>query len=217
MVEMQGEQLAMGLEQQQQQMDMMQQQMQGGEQGQPGQPGQQAPVAPPGVNQAPGNTGAAPGGGEGEGATPIPPMPMQRMDLLKDAAKPKDFVYNSLSGNRKPHDDEYYDNRMSDDDPLKPIKLDNPQNWVQGLMSKGFPTPIIKEVSKDGKKMWFSQDGTDYIANLTPLGVNFIEKATFGTSFGQGPNIKGSNGPSKNPQISYNVDDQEDAEVDADN
>jgi len=217
MVEMQGEQLAMGLEQQQQQMDMMQQQMQGGEQGQPGQPGQQAPVAPPGVNQAPGNTGAAPGGGEGEGATPIPPMPMQRMDLLKDAEKPKDFVYNSLSGNRKPHDDEYYDNRMSDDDPLKPIKLDNPKNWVQGLMSKGFPTPIIKEVSKDGKKMWFSQDGTDYIANLTPLGVNFIEKATFGTSFGQGPNIKGSNGPSKNPQISYNVDDQEDAEVDADN
>jgi hypothetical protein len=52
--------------------------------------------------------------------------------------------------------------------------------------------------------MWFSQDGTDYIANLTPFGVNFIDKATFGTGFGTGPNIKGANGPSKNPGAEYN-------------
>jgi len=80
-------------------------------------------------------------------------------------------------------------------------------NWVQGIMEKGFLTPIIKEVSNDGKKMWFSQDGIDYIANLTSLGVNFIEKATFGNF--RGPNIQKPEGPSVNPQISYNVDDQQ--------
>ena len=90
----------------------------------------------------------------------------------------------------------------------------NNKNWLQGVMEKGFPTPIIKEVSNDGKKMWFSQDGTDYIANLTPFGVNFIEKATFGNSFGQGPVKTKTKGPSDNPQMSYNVDDQEDANAD---
>jgi len=207
MVEMQGEQLAMGLEQQEQQMQMMEQQQQAAQQQQQQAP-PQAPGSPPGVNQAPGRTGAAPGGGEGQGAAPIPPMPMQQMDLSKDAEKPKDFVYNSLSGNRTPHDDEYYENRQSDDDPTKPVNLNKPQNWVEGLMSKGFLTPIIKQVSKDGKKMWFSQDGTDYVANLTPFGVNFIEKA----EFYNGPNIQKPKGPSVNPQISYNVDDQQDWE-----
>ena len=42
---------------------------------------------PPGVNQAPGRTGAAPGGGEGAGAAPTPPMPMQNMSMEKDATK----------------------------------------------------------------------------------------------------------------------------------
>jgi hypothetical protein len=203
MAEMQGEQLAMGLEQQEQQMQMMEQQQEQQQEAPP-----QAPAPPPGVNQAPGRSGAAPGGGEGQGAAPIPPMPMQQMDLGKDAEKPKDFVYNSLSGNRTPHDDEYYENRKSDDDPTKPVNLNRPQNWVEGLMSKGFLTPIIKEVSNDGKKMWFSQDGTDYIANLTSFGVNFIEKA----DFYNGPNIQKPKGPSVNPQISYNVDDQQDWE-----
>ena len=204
MMEMQGEQMAMSLEQMEQQQQMMQQQMQGGEQGQPGQP-PQAPGAPPGVNQAPGRTGAAPGGGEGQGAQPMPPMPMQRMDLMKDAAKPKNFVYNDLGTGSRPRDED-------DLDAYAEARSDSPyvtKNWVQGIMEKGFLTPVIKEVSNDGKKMWFTQDGTDYIANLTPIGVNFIEKATFG----QGPAIQKPKGPSVNPQISYNVDDQEDADA----
>jgi len=201
MAEMQGEQLAMGLEQQEQQMQMMQQQQEQQQQMQQQQqqaPPPQAPTGPPGVNQAPGRTGAAPGGGEGQGAAPIPSMPMQQMDIEKD----KDYLWNS-----RPHRpvgfetdiDKVGETRKSDDDPTKMVELDKPQNWVQGLMSKGFLTPIIKQVSNDGKKMWFSQDGTDYIADLTSFGVNFIEKATFGT----GPHIKGANGPSKNPQISF--------------
>jgi len=208
MAEMQGEQLAMGLEQQEQQMQMMQQQQ---EQMQQQQASPQAPAAPPGVNQAPGRTGAAPGGGEGQGAAPIPPMPMQQMDLNKDAAKPKNFVYNSLGS---PHPDKDRDeddlNAYADarGDGSGTPYINKSTNWVQGIMEKGFLTPIIKEVSNDGKKMWFSQDGTDYIANLTSFGVNFIEKATFYN----GPNIQKPKGPSVNPQISFNVDDQQDWE-----
>ena len=194
MAEMQGEQLAMGLEQQEQQMQQMQQQQEAAQQQQQQ---QQAPAGPPGINQAPGRTAAAPGGGEGEGAAPIPPMPMQQMDI----EKAKNYLWNAMGS---PHPeierdvDEMGEQRKSADDPTNLSK-----NWVQGIMEQGFLTPVIKQVSNDGKKMWFSQDGTDYIANLTPFGVNFIEKATFGTGFGMGPNIKGSNGPSRNPNVSY--------------
>jgi len=202
MAEMQGEQLAMGIEQQEQQMQMMQ------EQQQQAQPAEQAPAAPPGVNQAPGRSGAAPGGGEGQGAAPIPPMPMQQMDLNKDAKKPKNYVYNDLGSGSRPRDEDdlnAYADARGDGDGTPYINKST--NWVQGIMEKGFLTPIIKEVSNDGKKMWFSQDGIDYIANLTSLGVNFIEKATFGNF--RGPNIQKPEGPSVNPQISYNVDDQQ--------
>ena len=207
MAEMQGEQLAMGLEQQEQQMQMMEQQQQAAQQQQQQTP-PQAPAAPPGVNQAPGRTGAAPGGGEGQGAAPIPSMPMQNMDIDKDAAKPKDFVYNSLGS---PHPDKQKD--VDELNAYAEARSDSPyvnitKTWVQGIMEKGFLTPIIKEVTNDGKKMWFSQDGTDYIANLTSSGVNFIEKA----SFYNGPNIQKPKGPSVNPQISFNVDDQQDWE-----
>jgi len=198
MAEMQGEQLAIGLEQQEQQMEMMQQQQQAAQQQQ-----QQAPAAPPGVNQAPGRTGAAPGGGEGQGAAPIPPMPMQQMDT----AKPKDYLWNSRPNRPDGFEtdiDTYGEARKPETDSTKMEEWSKPQNWVQGIMAKGFLTPIIKQVSNDGKKMWFSQDGTDYIANLTSLGVNFIEKATFVNSFGKGPDIKPADGPSSNPQINYN-------------
>ena len=118
-------------------------------------------------------------------------------------------VYNDLGTGSRPRDEEElnaYADARGDGEGTPYINKST--NWVQGIMEKGFLTPIIKEVSNDGKKMWFSQDGTDYIANLTPLGVNFIEKA----SFYNGPNIQKPKGPSVNPQISYNVDDQPDWE-----
>ena len=200
MAEMQGEQLAMGLEQQEQQMQQMQQQQEAAQQQQ--QAPQQAPAGPPGINQAPGRTAAAPGGGEGGGAAPIPPMPMQQMHGQE---KDKDYLWNARPQRPIGFEtaiDTYGAARKSDDDPTKMVDLDKPQHWVQGIMEKGFPTPIIKQVSNDGKKMWFSQDGTDYIADLTPLGVNFIEKATFG--FYQGQVKRNTNGPSDNPQMNFN-------------
>lgn len=196
MAEMQGEQLAMGLEQQEQQMQMMQAQQQAQ---------QQAPAAPPGVNQAPGRVGAAPGGGEGEGAAPIPPMPMQAMEL----SKAKDYLWNA-----RPHRpdgfetdiDSYGEARKDEDDSTK---VPTSKTWVQGIMEKGYLTPIIKQVADDGSKMWFQQDGTDYIAILNPYGVTHIEKATFG----QGPAIKPPKGPTEKPTISYNPTDQEDIDA----
>ena len=63
-------------------------------------------------------------------------------------------------------------------------------------MAKGFLSPIIKQVADDGSKMWFSQDGIDYIADLNPIGVTHIQKA----SFGQGPAYKTPH----TPGISFN-------------
>ena len=82
--------------------------------------------------------------------------------------------------------DKYADNRKSADDPTN-----TPQNWVEGVIAKGYLTPIIKQVSDNGKKMWFSQDGIDYIADLHPTGVTHIEKA----SFGMGPVYKTPHSP----------------------
>ena len=208
MAEMQGQQMAMGLEQMQQQMEMMEQQQQMAEMP------QMAPQEqPPGLNQAPGRVGPAPGGGEGPGAAPIPPIPLQQMDVSKDAAKPHDYIWNSR-GNRpdgfETDIDEYGEARKSNDDPTKNVG----KTWVQGIMEKGYTTPLIKQVTDDGSQMWFQQDGVDYIAKLSPYGVTHIEKATFGDVFGQGPAIQKPKGPTVNKNISYNPTGNEDEEYD---
>ena len=179
-------------EQMEQQQQMMEMQAQSGQQ--PGQP----PAAPGGVDQAPGRTGAAPGGGEGEGAQPMPPMPMQNMEFAPlKGGQNKDYTYNYLGSPHPKKDrdaddlDKYAEARKSDDDPTKA-----PQNWVEGVIAKGYLTPLIKQVSDDGKKMWFSQDGIDYIADLHATGVTHVQKATFG----QGPAYKTPQGQS----VSYN-------------
>ena len=209
MAEMQGEQMELGLEQAKQQMEMMGQQAQMMQQQQQG--------APSGVNPAPGRTGPAPGGGEGPGAAPVPPMPLQQMDLSKDAAKPKNYVYNDLGAGSRPRDaealDKYADARQSPDDPTAPIELNPAKTWVQGIMEKGYTTPVIKEVRHDGSKMWFQQDGVDYVATLSPIGVTHIEKA----DFGQGPSIQKPKGPTVNKNISYNPTGNEPAFDDEEN
>ena len=199
MMEKQGEQMDMQLEQTQQQMEMMQQQQQMMEM-----QGMGTPEKPDGVNPAPGRVGSAPGGGESAEAAPVPPMPMQNMDISKD----KDYLWNS-----RPHRppgfetdiDKVADKRKDDMDPTKPT------TWVEGIIAKGYLTPVIKQVADDGSKMWFTQDGVDYIADLNPIGVTHIQKATFG----QGPAYKTPQGPS----ISYNPtsnSNQRDVEEDED-
>ena len=46
-------------------------------------------------------------------------------------------------------------------------------------MERGFSSPLIKEVTPDGSQMWFSQDGIDYVADLSGIGVTNVSKATF--------------------------------------
>ena len=55
--------------------------------------------------------------------------------------------------------------------------MDDSQTWVTSLMKKGFTMPFIKQVSPDGKKMWFAQDEIDYVAHLNGTGVVHVEKA----------------------------------------
>ena len=180
--------MALGLEQQQQQMEMMQQQQQ---------QAQQAPAAPPGVNQAPGRIGAAPGGGEGGGATPAPAVPLQQMmngdGLEKDAKK--------FGGRFAGVTPDWHDKSPLEEDNVDDIADARAEgkSWMSDLFDKGYTSPLIKEVNTLGTKMWFAQDGVDFVADLNAMGVTHIEKA----SFGQGPIYKPAKGPSEKPVISY--------------
>ena len=46
-------------------------------------------------------------------------------------------------------------------------------------MEQGFIAPVIKQVTPDGRQMWFLSDGIDYVANLGMMGNVFVEKAVF--------------------------------------
>jgi len=209
MMEKQGEQMDMAIDQQKQQMEMMEQQQEQQTQMMEAQAGQQpgqAPAPPEGVNPAPGRVDAAPGGGEGAGAAPVPPMPMQNMNFAPlKGGQNKDYTYNGRGEGQVVDVDKLGEARKSDDDPTKEVDVNKaPKNWVEGLMSKGYSTPLIKEVSNNGKKMWFSQDGIDYVADLHPTGVRHVQKA----SFGMGPVFKTKVGE----HISFNPTGNEDRE-----
>ena len=47
--------------------------------------------------------------------------------------------------------------------------------------------PIIKEVSEDGKQLWFISNGVDYVGNVLTNGNVFVEKA----KFANGPSLLG--------------------------
>ena len=54
-----------------------------------------------------------------------------------------------------------------------------PKTWMESLMEQGFIAPVIKQVTPDGRQMWFLSDGIDYVANLGMMGNVFVEKAVF--------------------------------------
>ena len=53
------------------------------------------------------------------------------------------------------------------------------KSWMQDLIEKGYPTPLVKELSDDGTKMWFSQNNDDFVAHLHNGRLARVEKATF--------------------------------------
>ena len=53
------------------------------------------------------------------------------------------------------------------------------KSWMQDLMEKGYPSPLVKELSEDGSKLWFSQDNDNFVAFLHSGRLARVEKATF--------------------------------------
>ena len=53
------------------------------------------------------------------------------------------------------------------------------ETWIDSITNQGFPNPLIKEISKDGKQLWFVSDNVDYVGNVLSSGHVFIEKAKF--------------------------------------
>ena len=52
-----------------------------------------------------------------------------------------------------------------------------PKTWIEQIMEQGFTTPMIKQVTPDGKQMWFTDNGIDYVADL---GTHVhVQKAVF--------------------------------------
>ena len=52
--------------------------------------------------------------------------------------------------------------------------------WIDSLSDQGYQFPIIKQISPDGQQMWFSNNGEEYVGNLSGTGVEKIAKAYFG-------------------------------------
>ena len=52
--------------------------------------------------------------------------------------------------------------------------------WIDSLAAQGYQFPIIKQISPDGTKIWFSNAGEEYTGHLGGSGINNIEKAYFG-------------------------------------
>ena len=154
--QMNAEQMAMGLQQQKEQFEMQEQQQ-----------------AMMGAEQAADE--AVPEAAEGEEGEPVQAM-------LKTIPQHK-RKFKGRTGGRTPdwHDkapneerdiDEYAEARSKNDLTLS-------SDFMTSLYNKGYTAPEIKEVSPDFSKMWFAQNGTDYVASLGPLGVVDVEKATF--------------------------------------
>jgi len=202
MAQMQAEQMAMGLDQMEQQSEMAQAQAEQG--------------APTGVNQAPGNMGAAPGGGEGAGASPAPPIPMQMMKGEGGMVYGAGYTPAAGIGGRKERDiDEYAKAREEADEPKgmgTPKKYPKPTMWMNDLVEKGYTSPVIKDITSDGKQMWFIQDGIDYVADLSQNGVLDVQKAVFTNRFQTQPSNQDQHQKSAVEELFMNVTELNDAD-----
>ena len=163
MAQMQAEQMAMGIQQQQEQMEQMkqQQEQQQAMQEQMAAEGEEVPE---------------------EGMMPAEGEAIQA--ILKANKPPSQRKFKGRTGGVTPdwHDkspdeerdiDEYAEARS------KKNELTLSKSWVESLNEKGFTSPIIKEVTPDMSQMWFSQGNIDYVAFLSPTGVTHVEKAVF--------------------------------------
>jgi len=59
-------------------------------------------------------------------------------------------------------------------------KATTTSTWIDSLSDQGYAYPIIKQISENGQKIWFSNNGKDYVGDLSGTGIDKIEKAYFG-------------------------------------
>ena len=65
------------------------------------------------------------------------------------------------------------------------------KSWIEDLTGRGYVAPILKDMTSDGKQLWFVNEGVDYTATLGSAGILGVEKATFKNTI-------------DTPKISYN-------------
>ena len=185
---MQAEQAAMQLEQQKQQMEMEQQQQQLMQEQQE----QQDEMMAEGEEGVEGE----------EGGEPIQAMqkaykpPSQRKFKGRMGGITPDWSDKSPDEERDI--DEYAEARA------KKNELTLSKSWVESLAEKGFMAPIIKELSSDLSKMWFSENNIEYVANLNPNGVTHVEKAVFSGP----PKKEYSSNKTPQQETTSNIDDE---------
>ena len=163
---------------------------------------------------------AAEGGGEEGGG-----MPMQAM-LLKAEGK-----YNGRTGGITPDAsmklpgeerdiDEYAEARERKASERMLGLRKNKTNalaktWIGSLLEKGFTAPIVKELSPDAKKLWFTNEGVHYVADLGGSGsVLAVEKATFSRADqnkGTNPSVSFQPAGRNNPFQDGNYDDEDES------
>ena len=116
----------------------------------------------------------------------------------QDEKDPDEQAYNrenhSKAGKPKQNSNVAYLNRIK-----KPKKIGGP-SYLERLTKKGYFAPIIKEVSSDGKILWFEHGGKDFTVNIFDDDIGDVQKATF---FYSSPNKTGSISP--NEGIKYST------------
>lgn len=155
------------------------------------------------------------GGGEGE---PVE----QSMDVDKAEGKYKDrnLGWKTPDTNDKmPLDerdlDDYADarERKGEERSYGLIK-GGTSTWMDSLYELGYMSPLVKEITPDGAKMWFTDNDKSFVAYLTPFGVSKVEPATFTTARPQRKRVEPSNQLQSNAPSSSGVTTLTDMEED---
>ena len=169
LAEMQGEQMALTVQQMKEQGEMQQEQMNeiAGQQGQP-----------TGINPAEGRAGMAPAGPEG--------MPMQMMwdEITKSKFNGRmggvtPNWMDKVPGEERDIDEFAAKYGKKKENRLDALALEVDKSWLGGLHNKGYSAAIIKDITSDGKQLWFINEGVDYVADLGATGILNVEKAKF--------------------------------------
>jgi len=86
--------------------------------------------------------------------------------------------------------------------------------WMEGLYDLGYTSPLVKEITSDGSKLWFTDNNRNLVAYLTPFGVSKVEPATFTTARPQRKRVEPSNQLQSNAPSSSGVTTLTDMEED---